>query len=563
MTSFESGREVITEIDGKSTISELIGLLISSFQSKEFKLVERILMKREDDLKAQLKKEQQDRCLFERKHANVVLGMLEMQDDLKKLKNENSELREELKMLRMEKLETAQKFLDYEVRVANLEKAMANVFRVDVSETQRLACGSLENVLQKEGNSNLDCERTLENTSDHHNYAQAFYGAPSPSNGPGSKTNSSHQEIKSFGCDDRTSKRRKDLLDDHSNAQIGIEGAQDTSRVCIDSVKLEKENDNLYAAGPCAAASKSINRTCDTPRSPIVVEIIESDDEAPGVEKPFVSNTCPPVLNSSKKGVTFMASGRNACPTEDKNERNVRIDPLESLPVKRKRGLTETDDSGISPVCKQRIEIARELLHDGKGSAANNFSVKIELNCSGSQSGMPYSQSQRVNEQCQGLQRKLDFLSSDDSSDYSSSDSDDDCSESFISEMIQSLRQDCRKSQKTWSAETDMRLEFLSNDELCMNAVCALYRKQISKGKFINCTSNPIDLDMFNTKSGKDIAEYLIDGDPECKLKRTVSEVQEKDSTLLGRCKALAIGYHKTLFEIYRKNEDPFFPPSS
>lgn len=68
---------------------------------------------------------------------------------------------------------------------------------------------------------------------------------------------------------------------------------------------------------------------------------------------------------------------------------------------------------------------------------------------------------------------------------------------------------------------------------------------------------------VFSLVSGKDIAEYLIDGDPQHKLKRRVSEVQEKDSKLLGRCKVLALRYYKTLFEIYSKSEDPFFTPSS
>lgn len=239
----------------------------------------------------------------------------------------------------------------------------------------------------------------------------------------------------------------------------------------------------ILLIAPCAAALKSINTS-----SPIVIEILESDDKA---------HTCPSVLNCSKKSVTFMESGISACP-EDENERNVRKGPLENFLLKRKKDLTETDDSGISPVCKKRIDAARELLHDVKGSTVNNFLVKLESIHSGSQSSMPYPQSQMVNKQCQGLERKLYFHSSDDSSDYSSSDSDDDCSESMIKEMIKRLQKDCKKSQKRWNAETDMQQEFLSNDELCMNAVCALYRKLIREEKLINSTSNPIDLNMFN-----------------------------------------------------------------
>lgn len=119
------------EINGKSTISELIKFLSSSFRKKEFKLVEEILIKREDDLRLELKKEQQDS---------------------KELKMEILELREELRVLRMEKREAVHKFLEYEERLANIEKAAAiNAYPGDVSKIQNLACDSLENVLKKGG----------------------------------------------------------------------------------------------------------------------------------------------------------------------------------------------------------------------------------------------------------------------------------------------------------------------------------------------------------------------------------------------------------------------------
>ena len=57
------------------------------------------------------------------------------------------------------------------------------------------------------------------------------------------------------------------------------------------------------------------------------------------------------------------------------------------------------------------------------------------------------------------------------------------------------------------------------------------------------------------------LAEFLIDGDPEFKLKRTVSDAQQKDPKVLSKCKDLAIQYYEKLFELYQNGQDPFFHP--
>lgn len=56
------------------------------------------------------------------------------------------------------------------------------------------------------------------------------------------------------------------------------------------------------------------------------------------------------------------------------------------------------------------------------------------------------------------------------------------------------------------------------------------------------------------------MGEFLTEGDPSGGLKKTVEELQEYDTEAVEECRTLAIRYSKQLYEIYKNNEDPFFP---
>ncbi|KAL0393646.1 UNVERIFIED_CONTAM: hypothetical protein Slati_4330800 [Sesamum latifolium] len=83
---------------------------------------------------------------------------------------------------------------------------------------------------------------------------------------------------------------------------------------------------------------------------------------------------------------------------------------------------------------------------------------------------------------------------------------------------------DNRVLQTTWMFASDMLKAFMEDDELCMNAVCALYRQQVaaskSPGGFAGLFQH------FEAMSGRALAEYLIGGDPELKLRKSVAEVK-------------------------------------
>ncbi|KAH1099720.1 hypothetical protein AAZX31_13G027200 [Glycine max] len=118
------------------------------------------------------------------------------------------------------------------------------------------------------------------------------------------------------------------------------------------------------------------------------------------------------------------------------------------------------------------------------------------------------------------------------------------------------------KTNMKWEFEADMLAAFGKDPELCMKAVCALYRQQtseeqMSKGALL---SNQRGFNKFDAYKGSILAEFLTDGDPYGGLKKSVKELQENDPEAVELCRSLATHYSKQLYEIYKNKEDPLFP---
>jgi hypothetical protein len=60
---------------------------------------------------------------------------------------------------------------------------------------------------------------------------------------------------------------------------------------------------------------------------------------------------------------------------------------------------------------------------------------------------------------------------------------------------------------------------------------------------------------------GSCIAEFLLDGDQDGPMNKTVDDLEEYDSNALGFCRMVASNYSKQLFAIYQNKEDPYFHP--
>lgn len=65
---------------------------------------------------------------------------------------------------------------------------------------------------------------------------------------------------------------------------------------------------------------------------------------------------------------------------------------------------------------------------------------------------------------------------------------------------------------------------------------------------------------MFFTFSITALGNYLIDGDPENKLRRTMSEVRLEEQ---AKCRTLAIRYCPQLYRTYHSKKDRLFCPGA
>ncbi|KAH1099736.1 hypothetical protein GYH30_035084 [Glycine max] len=110
------------------------------------------------------------------------------------------------------------------------------------------------------------------------------------------------------------------------------------------------------------------------------------------------------------------------------------------------------------------------------------------------------------------------------------------------------------KTNMKWEFEAGMLAAFGKDPELCMKAVCALYRQQtsveqLSKGALL---SNQRGFNKFDAYKGSILAEFLTDGDPYGGLKKSMKELQENDQKAVELCRSLATHYSKQLYEIYK-----------
>ncbi|KAM3271105.1 hypothetical protein P3S67_029308 [Capsicum chacoense] len=121
--------------------------------------------------------------------------------------------------------------------------------------------------------------------------------------------------------------------------------------------------------------------------------------------------------------------------------------------------------------------------------------------------------------------------------------------EGQITSFVPELVNPGNKSGIEWSSEDDFCSAFYTDAELCLNAVCALYRQQISGNKFSSMCK--IDKNRITA-----LGVFLCRGDPENKLKRTISDVGPEDLCI---CKTLAIRYFRQIYRIYNSKKDQLF----
>ncbi|KAI3962226.1 hypothetical protein MKX01_030776 [Papaver californicum] len=157
---------------------------------------------------------------------------------------------------------------------------------------------------------------------------------------------------------------------------------------------------------------------------------------------------------------------------------------------------------------------------------------------------------------------QLICLDSDDESVGESFKGSSDCSSGSesLGEVMDRMAMNYRNKVKEvkWEFEADMLSSFEEDAELCMKALCALYRQQTFKEK------SAIGFRYLDAVRIKNLAEFLMDGDCKGDLKKSVKELEEElTPNALEDCKRLASRYSKLLFSIYKDKQDPFFLPTS
>ncbi|KAF3959760.1 hypothetical protein CMV_015454 [Castanea mollissima] len=204
---------------------------------------------------------------------------------------------------------------------------------------------------------------------------------------------------------------------------------------------------------------------------------------------------------------------------------------------------------------------------EGKGGAGrNNLSQASEIKY---HRGIPTSEdvededSEEAGSESEGeslggfIVESSDVSHADDASSESQDLSDDNVD---FDEILSKLQRN-KDHKSEWEFEADMLAAFGKDIELCMKAVCALYRQQTSEEKLSKETFhyNGRGFSKFDAERGSRLAEFLTDGDATGDVKKSVKELQEYDPYAVELCRKLATHYSKQLFEIYKNKEDPLF----
>ncbi|GJN06474.1 hypothetical protein PR202_ga24203 [Eleusine coracana subsp. coracana] len=177
-----------------------------------------------------------------------------------------------------------------------------------------------------------------------------------------------------------------------------------------------------------------------------------------------------------------------------------------------------------------------------------------------------------------------DFIDDEDSSEHASGSADESCAEMEVSDAYAPDEESLpgpeesdseidyadvmasigrKRNTQDWEFEAEMLAAFDEHPELCLKAVCALYRRQTEdeqreKATFVH---NKVGFSQIDAPRASLIAEFLLDGDLYGPLKKTVQDLEEHDRYGLEFCRRMASRYSKQLFAIYQNKKDPYFHP--
>ncbi|XP_048131637.1 spindle pole body component 110-like [Rhodamnia argentea] len=107
-----------------------------------------------------------------------------------------------------------------------------------------------------------------------------------------------------------------------------------------------------------------------------------------------------------------------------------------------------------------------------------------------------------------------------------------------------------------WKNAKELYSDLGRDYELCMKAICALYKRKKLAWKAMGRSSKGFS--GLRLLRGNHLAEFLTDGDPQCRLKKSVEDLQDHCPGVLQDCQDIATEHCHQLFEMYQQKEDPF-----
>lgn len=577
MASGSHSQGVEEGVSDKS-IKEKVWSLKSAFMSQHFAEIEGLLLAMKEEMEIEKKSLKKEKESMEEKARSERSERLKAEIELKECKREClqlkkekggfnellsisgedkriiRELREEICELKCAKLKVEtevdaykSKFQELEMRVFLLEKDLMSLIPEEPVNNVRVSRGVVEEkvvlnenvvtvkteVVCCDSNDTIAVEANGDPRSHSPESRNGDVGGPGSVSGEGSGLGERAMMENGNGSDRVGNVKAETIdVDNHENMVLGASGGSGSNLP-------ENGDGNIGASGGCTRQSQDI------------IEINDSDDD-------------------SSSSATL--SGKKLTKQGYQHEADLGLEDVnnETKLLKRKRtspSNSKDDSGGIKEPRAKKCQVliqgpesvpvnycAATTMFSGSDDRRNIFNQSRQAPTILRQ----YEEEIRVGQNSQIQQRELVLDGSDGEQSSSSSDSDD---FDFPNDSMVIKPTQANRIHKKWKSEADMVATLEKDEELRLRAVCALFGQQAAVQKSSNFTSTFQNqgFDKVDATRGTALFEFLTNGDPQGKLKKSTMELLADDPGGFRDCKRLTIKYSKQLFEMWQVKGDPLF----
>lgn len=577
MASGSHSQGVEEGVSDKS-IKEKVWSLKSAFMSQHFAEIEGLLLAMKEEMEIEKKSLKKEKESMEEKARSERSERLKAEIELKECKREClqlkkekggfnellsisgedkriiRELREEICELKCAKLKVEtevdaykSQFQELEMRVFLLEKDLMSLIPEEPVNNVRVSRGVVEEkvvlnenvvtvkteVVCCDSNDTIAVEANGDPRSHSPESRNGDVGGPGSVSGEGSGLGERAMMENGNGSDRVGNVKAETIdVDNHENMVLGASGGSGSNLP-------ENGDGNIGASGGCTRQSQDI------------IEINDSDDD-------------------SSSSATL--SGKKLTKQGYQHEADLGLEDVnnETKLLKRKRtspSNSKDDSGGIKEPRAKKCQV----LIQGPESAPVNYCAATTMFSGSDDRRNIFNQSRqaptilrqyeeeiRVGQNSQIQQRELVLDGSDGEQSSSSSDSDD---FDFPNDSMVIKPTQANRIHKKWKSEADMVATLEKDEELRLRAVCALFGQQAAVQKSSNfmSTFQNQGFDKVDATRGTALVEFLTNGDPQGKLKKSTMELLADDPGGFRDCKRLTIKYSKQLFEMWQVKGDPLF----